>query len=35
MRQGGQVKHTFSLDFFTLVEGEVWGQEFWTVGEGH
>jgi len=25
----------FGLDFLALVEGEVWGQEFWTVGVGH
>jgi hypothetical protein len=25
----------FSLDFLALVEGEVWGQELWAVGEGH
>lgn len=32
---GTQSEHTFSLDFFTLGEVEVWGQEFGTVSVGH
>ena len=35
MKHRGRVKHTFGLDFLTLVEGEVWGQEFRTVRVGH
>jgi len=33
--RGGGARHTFGLYFLALVEGEVWGQEFWTVGVGH